>query len=195
MTRLACWLLAGLLAATGSAAAQTSFLTFESGHVRPLAQSPDGSQLFAVNTPDNRLEVFDVAGGSLTHVHSIPVGMEPVAVAARTNDEVWVVNHVSDTISIVRLSEMNVFRTLLVGDEPTDVRFVPGQNAAFVCVSQEDRIRVYDTTNLDLAPTDIPLDQSDPRSLALSLTNPSQKHTRCQALSFPAILSLQTPIE
>ncbi|MBQ02998.1 MAG: hypothetical protein CL477_20240, partial [Acidobacteria bacterium] len=84
-----------MLAVPGSATAQASFLTFESGHVRPLAQSPDGSRLFAVNTPDNRLEVFDVSAGTLTHAHSIPVGMEPVAVAARTNDEIWVVNHLS----------------------------------------------------------------------------------------------------
>ena len=37
----------------------------------------------------------------LTFAASVPVGMEPVAVAARTNDEVWVVNHLSDSISIV----------------------------------------------------------------------------------------------
>jgi len=90
-----------LLGVPAAAFAQPSFITFESGHVRPLALSPDGGQLFAVNTPDNRLEVFDVGGGGLTHVDSIPVGMEPVAVAARTNDEVWVVNHLSDRVSIV----------------------------------------------------------------------------------------------
>ena len=60
-----------------------SFVTFESGQVRPLALSPDGSRLFAVNTPDNRLEIFDVdASGDLTHAGSVPVGLEPVAVAA-----------------------------------------------------------------------------------------------------------------
>lgn len=36
--------------------AQPSFYVFESGHVRPLALSPDGSRLYAVNTPDNRRE-------------------------------------------------------------------------------------------------------------------------------------------
>ena len=42
------------------APAQGSFTNFESGQVRPLALSPDGTRLFAVNTPDNRLEIFDV---------------------------------------------------------------------------------------------------------------------------------------
>jgi DNA-binding beta-propeller fold protein YncE len=55
--------------------------------------SPDGSQPFVVNTPDNTLEIFDVGVGGLTFSTSVSVGTEPVAVAARTNDEVWVVNH------------------------------------------------------------------------------------------------------
>ena len=53
-----------LLGAPGHAA--SSFVTFESGQVRPLALSPDGKLLFAVNTPDNRLEIFRVNKGSLT---------------------------------------------------------------------------------------------------------------------------------
>ena len=60
------------------------FTLFETGQVRPLAQSPDGTRLFAVNTPDNRLEIFDIGSGALTHVASVPVGLEPIAVAART---------------------------------------------------------------------------------------------------------------
>ena len=95
------------------------------GQVRPLALSPDGTRLFAVNTPDNRLEVFDVSAGGLTHLDSIPVGMEPVAVAARSNTQVWVVNHLSDSVSVVDLASTppRVVRTLLVGDEPRDIVF------------------------------------------------------------------------
>ena len=52
-----------LLATAG--AARAAFVTFESGQVRPLALSPDGTRLFAVNTPDNRLEIFDVTAGGL----------------------------------------------------------------------------------------------------------------------------------
>jgi hypothetical protein len=57
------WLSLAVLAAASPAAAQTSFITFESGQVRPLALLPDGSRLLAVNTPDNRLEIFDVSAG------------------------------------------------------------------------------------------------------------------------------------
>src|SRR5437870_5932812 len=90
-------------------AASGGFVTFESGQVRPLALSPDGTRLFAVNTPDNRLEIFNVCSdsdanctaGTLSAAGSVPVGLEPVAVAARSNTEVWVVNHLSDSVSIV----------------------------------------------------------------------------------------------
>jgi len=80
-----------------------SFLEFESGLVRPLAISPDHTKLFAVNTPNGTLEVFDITASGLTRFARVPVGMEPVAVAARSNTEVWVVNHLSDSVSVVPL--------------------------------------------------------------------------------------------
>ena len=103
----------------------SEFFLFESGQVRPLALSPDGTRLFAVNTPDNRLEIFRVTPQGLTPEFSVPVGMEPVAVAARSNAEVWVVNHLSDSVSIVDVSGAVpvVKRTLQVGDEPSDIVF------------------------------------------------------------------------
>ena len=124
-----------LIALCLPAGAAASFVTFESGQVRPLALSPDGSRLFAVNTPDNRLEIFTVGSGGLVHSGSVSVGMEPVAVAARTNTEVWVVNHLSDSVSIVNVgaAPARVTRTLLVGDEPRDLVFAgPGGNRAFI---------------------------------------------------------------
>jgi YVTN family beta-propeller protein len=128
MTARARLLLASFLALlplAPAAHAASSFVEFESGQTRPLALSPDHTLLFAVNTPDDRLEIFDVSTGSATppHVASVPVGLEPVAVAARTNDEVWVVNHLSDSVSIVDVATGRVTRTLLVGDEPRDIVF------------------------------------------------------------------------
>lgn len=107
------------------------FWHFESGQVRPLALSPDKTRLYAVNTPDNHLEIYTVTGQGLVLAESVPVGLEPVAVAARSDDEVWVVNHLSDSVSIIDVSTSpaRVVRTLLVGDEPRDIVFagVPAQ--------------------------------------------------------------------
>ncbi len=127
-TRLWAAALACVLGTALATSAGASFVTFESGQTRPLALSPDGTRLFAINTPDNRLEIFDVTGGTLVHSESVPVGMEPVAVAARSNSEVWVVNHLSDSVSIldVSVSPAQVTRTLLVGDEPRDIVIANG---------------------------------------------------------------------
>ncbi|HEY9421516.1 MAG TPA: beta-propeller fold lactonase family protein, partial [Thermoanaerobaculia bacterium] len=125
------------------------FTLFESGQVRPLALSPSGKLLFAVNTPDNRLEVFRVGNNGLERRASIPVGLEPVAVAARNEHEVWVVNHLSDSVSVVKLNQGGdsgrVVRTLLVGDEPRDIVFGgAGKNRAFVTTAHRGQNVPYD---------------------------------------------------
>ena len=40
------------------------FVHFESGHVHPLAMTPDGTRLLAVETPDSRVAVFDLTGAA-----------------------------------------------------------------------------------------------------------------------------------
>src|SRR5512140_3371949 len=139
-----------MLLAPAAGHAQGSFVNFESGHVRPLALSADGSRLFAVNTPDNRLEIYDVGAGGLTLAGEVEVGLEPVTVVARTNTEVWVVNHLSDSVSIVQVDTTNValsrvVRTLLVGDEPRDLVFAgPGFGRAFITTAHRGQNRAAD---------------------------------------------------
>src|SRR5262249_29119338 len=190
-----------------SAASAAPFVEFESGQVRPLALSPDQTRLFAVNTPDNRLEIFAVGGsGGLVHTGSVPVGLEPVAVAARTNGEVWVVNHLSDSVSVVHVSNNppRVIRTLLVGDEPRDIVFAgPGGNRAFITTAHRGQnsgvaptelttaglgradVWVFDATNLGNALGGTPLTRltffgDTPRALAASPSG-----TRVYAACFP----------
>jgi DNA-binding beta-propeller fold protein YncE len=134
--------LLGIAVGARAAPAQTSFVNFESGHVRPLAPAPGGERLFAVNTPDNRLAIYDVVPAGLVLAAEVPVGLEPVAVAARTTSagrlEAWVVNHLSDSVSIVEIDPQDatlsrVVRTLLVGDEPRDIVFAgASRDRAFI---------------------------------------------------------------
>ena len=74
----------------------------------------------------------------------MPVGLEPVAVAARSDSEVWVVNHLSDSVSIVDVGSdpPRVVRTLLVGDEPRDIVFAgTGGNRAFITTAHRGQQR------------------------------------------------------
>jgi DNA-binding beta-propeller fold protein YncE len=176
------------------AMAQRAFWEFESGQVRPLALSSDGTKLYAVNTPRNTLEILSVGAGGLTLQQSIPVGLEPVAVAVRPNStQVWVVNHLSDSVSIVETASTpaRVIRTLLVGDEPRDIAFAGtsfnrafittahrGQNIGFdpqlttAGVGRSD-VWVFDATNLGASVGGTPvavlkLFGDTPRPLAVS---------------------------
>src|SRR5262245_38815289 len=121
-----------------------SFTEFESGQVRPIAMSPSGNRLFAVNTPDNTLEIFGITAGGLTLESRVPVGLEPVAVAARDDNEGWVVNHLSDSVSVVSLmGTPRVTRTLLVGDEPRDIVFAGSPQRAFITTAHRGQHRTH----------------------------------------------------
>ncbi|MCE9594222.1 MAG: hypothetical protein K8S98_08510 [Planctomycetes bacterium] len=156
-----------LLASTASA--QADFVNWETPHVHPLELSTDGRWLFAVNTPDGRLEAFDVSGAGPVRAFDVPVGVDPVTVRARSATELWVVNHLSDSISIVDLARKRVVATLATDDEPTDVVFAGSPKRAFVSCSQANTVLVFDPTNLALAPTRVPIDGEDPRAMTVSL--------------------------
>ena len=154
-------------ARTGTQAV-TDFLHFESGHVHPIAMTPDGSRLLVVNTADARLSVFDLNGASPVRIAEIPVGLEPVSVALNGNQEAWVVNHLSDDVSVVDLTTLHTRATLKVGDEPSDVVFAGTPRRAWVSVSQEDAIKSYDPLDLTAAPVVVAIPGRKPRSLSVT---------------------------
>jgi YVTN family beta-propeller protein len=128
--------------------------------------TPDGTRLLVLNTPDARLSVFDVSNGANIEpvlIAEIPVGLEPVSVRARTDDEAWVVNEVSDSVSVVSISGGVVIDTLRCADEPADVVFA--QDKAFVSCARNNLLRVFDAvTRAELS--SITLNGLNPRALA-----------------------------
>jgi YVTN family beta-propeller protein len=149
----------------------TDFKNFESPQVHPLALTPDGSRLLAVNTPDQRLCVFDLTGEMPKLAAEIPVGLEPVSVAVRNDHEAWVTNWLSDSVSVVNLTSGNVACTIDVGDEPTDVAFAgAAQEKAFVCVSGLNQVKVYDADAPTAAPQVISVNGKQPRALTRDAT-------------------------
>ena len=171
-----------------------SVTVFESGPVRPIALSADGNRLFVTNRPAHCLEIYAVEVDTLRLVSAIAVGLEPVAVAERNANEVWVVNHLSDSVSVVRLDGTpRVLRTLQVGDEPRDIVFAgANRDRAFITAAFRGQNRpnmstsslttrgqgradvwVFDAANLDESLTGNPLTivtlfADTPRALAAS---------------------------
>ncbi len=150
------------------------FTHFEGRLCHPLDHTPSGHRLLAVNTPEGRLSVFhSVSPHNVpTLIAEIPVGIEPVTVRAVNDREAWVVNEVSDSISIIDLTKLQVIETIAVDDEPADVVFAKGM--AFVSCARQNCIRVYDVATR-AALGSIPVAGNFPRSLAVS-ANESMIH-------------------
>ncbi len=151
------------LIASSSLAAQASYVHFESSQVHPIRVSSDGTRLFVCNTADNRLEVYSLA--DVDHpvlIRDIPVGLEPVSVTPRTDDEVWVVNNLSDSISVVSVDQGCVTDTLRAKDEPADLVFANGK--AFVSAAASSQVHVFDATTHAIVKT-LGIAGHDPRAL------------------------------
>ena len=161
--------------------ASDGFTNFETEPVRPLALSPDGHFLYALNTADDRLEIFDTRGAELRSIGETAVGLRPVAIALRGN-QAWVVNHLSDSVSVIDVSEPSrprVVRTLQVGDEPRGIVVAgPGRDRVFVASAYRGetltpgigraQVWIFEAARLDAAPKVLTLFGSKPRALAAS---------------------------
>jgi YVTN family beta-propeller protein len=170
ISSISVWLavcLAGIRLAEGHGFGDGSF---EARHTHSIGLTPDGHRLLALDSAEGRVSVFnvtDISNSAPVLELEIPVGIEPVALRARTNDEVWVVNEVSDSVSIVSLSRRTVIATLQVPDEPADVIFAQGK--AFVSCARNGLLRVFDASSLQ-ALGSIPLHGNYPRALATDAT-------------------------
>ena len=145
----------------------TTFVNFESPHGHSIDVSDDGKFVAACNTIEHRVELFE-AGAVLRHLGSIPVGLDPVSVRFRGKNELWVVNHLSDSVSIVDLPARVIAETLQTDDEPVDIVFAGDPIKAYVTCSSVDKILVWDPENLPQVAAEIEIEGEDPRSLAVS---------------------------
>src|SRR5580692_12928072 len=131
--------------AAGPIAAQvppSEFVNFEGAQTNPIRISADGTRLFAVNTPNGTLSVFDITQpASPSLIAEIPVGIEPVSVninaKVANNNEAWVVNQVSNSVSVVSVFQVIVTDTIYAKAEPADVVFA-GSGLAFVSVARSN---------------------------------------------------------
>ncbi|MFM9959361.1 MAG: hypothetical protein ACKVZJ_14995 [Phycisphaerales bacterium] len=162
MYRLLSCVTFAMAACTASA---QSFVNWESPQTNPVAVTPDGTTLLVLSTPQNRLMVYSLFSDPPQFIGAIPVGLDPVSVRCRNDTEAWVVNHISDSVSIVDLNTMTVKQTLSVGDEPYDVVFAGTPQRAFVSVAAANQIWAY-TAAAPTTPTTVNVLGEDPRALA-----------------------------
>ena len=84
---------------SNSLKAESTFANYESPQSHSLKISQDGRRLYAVNTPANLLAVYSLEQpNSPKLLLEVAVGIEPISLAIRNATEVWVPNHISDSI-------------------------------------------------------------------------------------------------
>jgi DNA-binding beta-propeller fold protein YncE len=166
---------------SGTSTRSDGFTNFETEPVRPLALSADGRTLYALNTADDRLEIFDTQGETLRSVGETTVGLRPVALALHGN-AAWVVNHLSDSVSVVDVSEPKqprVVHTLQVGDEPRGIVVAgPKHDRVFVATAKSGesftpgigraQVWVFEAARPETPPKILTLFGTKPRALAAS---------------------------
>jgi DNA-binding beta-propeller fold protein YncE len=164
-------------------AQSASYANFEASQTNPIRLSADGTRLFAVNTANASVSVFDVTTpSSPALLAQVPVGLGPVSVNPLNDNLAWVVNQVSNSISVVApvggswknggIVTSTIYLKLplsggngMSGGEPMDVVF--SGNAAYVSVSRANQIAVIDVTTQTLVTT-ISVFGDSPRAMAVS---------------------------
>lgn len=147
---------------------------FASPHVDPIAIH--GNDVFVVNTPSDTVDVIDRTSQEIAA--RINVGIDPVSIAIRPDGkEVWVSNHVSDSISVIdndaaKPTYLQVIATIQEFDpetratrfdEPVGIAFA-SNDKAYVALSSENEIAVVNVAQRSIE-NRLRIPAQDPRSI------------------------------
>src|SRR5690606_20996635 len=139
---------------------------------------PDGSRLYVADTLAGTVEVIDLA--LRLPVASIAVGIDPVALALRPGGaELWVANHVSDSVSVIDVDPASPTRWTVVEvvqdldpatgatrfDEPVGIAFA-GPDKAYVALSSRNRIAIVDASSYAVTGS-LPITAHDLRAITV----------------------------
>ncbi|HIK95934.1 MAG TPA: hypothetical protein EYG03_28650, partial [Planctomycetes bacterium] len=145
-------------------------------HASPIAIH--GGDVFVVNTPADTVDVIDAETRKVqSRIH---VGVDPVSIAVRPDGkEVWVSNHVSDSVSIIdnvpssptylqvvaTIQQFDPKTKATTFDEPIGIAFA-GNDKAYVALSSENQIAVIDVATRKVSKR-LRIPAQDPRAIAV----------------------------
>lgn len=144
---------------------KASWVNFET-HPIQMGYVAAGGEVVAVNQPGLRLGFFDLPDGG--PVEQIPVGPGVTAVVPRPGtSEIWAVDSVTHSISVVDRSQRTIVRTIqLQGSEPHGLAFHPEGNRAYVACSGSNTVEILDPSDGDRFVKSIAVPGLHPRAIA-----------------------------
>lgn len=121
--------------------------------------SPDGSEIWT-SQMDESGKVLVYNASTMALKNTIAVGMEPAEVTMSTNGQyAFVANGMSNTVSVIRVSDKSVVETIPVGDDPvgawpgTDGRmYVDNEKGQSISVIDVATLAVVETVKLGFTP-------------------------------------------
>jgi YVTN family beta-propeller protein len=154
--------------------------TFTSPQANSIIVDSTGGFVYVANTTSNTVSV--VGNGTVfNEIRQIEVGLEPVSLALNPAEtELWVSNHVSDTVSVIDVALSSATYGQIVEtiqalgpagttdfDEPVGIAFDDtGLGKAYVALSSTDRIAVIDTGTYSVTGF-IDVRAQEPRAIAI----------------------------
>ena len=150
--------------------------SFFSPHASPIVI--DKNLVFVANTPADTVDVIDSQTRNM--VARVDVGVDPVSIAKRPDGkEVWVSNHISDSVSIIDTDEssptfLNVIATVqefdtarkaTSFDEPMGIAFASNKKA-YVALSSDNQIAVIDVASREVTKR-LTITAQDPREIVV----------------------------
>lgn len=155
---------------------RVGYPTFASPHAAPIAVV--GGDVFVANTPAGTLDVINAQTRKVrARIH---VGIDPVSVAIRPDGrEVWVSNHVSDSVSVIdndaasptylqvvaTIQQFDPQTKATTFDEPIGIAFA-GNEKAYVALSSENQIAVVDVATREVMKR-LRIPAQDPRAIVV----------------------------
>lgn len=150
-------------------AQSTNFVNFETAPVHPVSLNAEGTLLAVCNLPDGCVEFFDVRNGVPARAGRVYVGVDPVTARFNSRGELWVVNQISDSISIIDPARQMVVATLDTFDAPGDVVFTKNPFHAYVSHGgTANLIEVWDAETRESFAT-VDIDGDRPKAMAVSV--------------------------
>ena len=152
-------------------------LTFTSPQVNPVVVSADGQTAYVANTTSGTVSF--VATSPFRVTRTVRVGMEPVSLALRPDGlELWVSNHVSDSVSVIDLDPSSASFGAVVEtiqaldakgvtqfDEPVGIAFA-SNSKAYVALSSRDQIAIVNAASYQVTGF-LTVRAQEPRAIAV----------------------------
>ncbi len=169
------WILAGAVN-DATASSNVGHPIFASPHANPIVIN--GSYVYVTNTPSDTVDVVAIASEQV--VARINVGIDPVGLAVRPDgNEVWVANHVSDSISVIdtdpdsatfhqviaTIQDIDAATLSTRFDEPVGIAFA-SNTKAYVALSPSNQIAIVSGESYSVT-GHLPIRAQDPRAITV----------------------------